>query len=43
MRGVDHYIEDGNPGEYTALHRALAALLIAVGYIGLRHRAQTRR
>ncbi len=41
---VDHYIENViYPGGYTAPLRVLAAVLIAVGYVGLRHQAHTRR
>lgn len=41
---VDHYIEDViYPDEYTGVLRALAVVIIAVGYTGLRRRAHVVR
>lgn len=41
---IDHYIEGVvYPGEYAALLRALAVVLIAVGYAGFRHRRTAKQ
>lgn len=41
---VDHYIEGVvYPGEYTGALRVVAAMMIAIGYTGLVHRAHAVR